>query len=617
MYLSAVEIKNFRSFESLRVDLQSGLNVLVGRNNIGKTNLLQAIRHAIGPSGSPGEALWLDRDDFYRASALDTEARTIMIGLTFSGLSEAQRAYFYEIVDFNLTDLSKSTAKIRFQASWPKGKRQASIKRVGGPESAEPSEVPTKILQSLPITYLPALRDAEAYLTPGHRSRLASLLRYVASRKGEQTEEKIKEIYTTANQQLEAESLISETRASLQKTTRHISGTDYSPSAIKATEVEFDKILRTLQVQMDGAPIGSLSANGLGYNNLLYIAVVLQQLGPHDQDGQPVLVEPDEYPLLFVEEPEAHLHPQLVALLARYLANETPGADVPQTIVTTHSPTLAASVPPDRVQMLFKDPNGKVMCNSLKSAGMDDKEKGNFERMMDITRARLYFAKAVILVEGISEAVLVPILAARMGYDLSRLHISVIPICGVAFETFKKLFDPTALGIPVSIVTDADPPIIRGALWNNDIPESDGSKFKVSARTNKLLTVFSAHPTVRVCYSKLTLEFDLAEAALENVELMANVWEDCFAGIPRTFNQDLITNAGGSVQDKAFVCWRGICRAEHSGSKAEFAQRMAYKLSEKRVTGEWAFNFTVPEYLKDAINYVSKSCEQSGEGQEQ
>ena len=79
MYLSIVEIKNFRSFETLRVDLQSGLNVLVGRNNTGKTNLLQAIRHAVGPSASRGDALWLDRDHFYRASPIDSTERTITI----------------------------------------------------------------------------------------------------------------------------------------------------------------------------------------------------------------------------------------------------------------------------------------------------------------------------------------------------------------------------------------------------------------------------------------------------------------------------------------------------------------------------------------------------------
>src|SRR5581483_4093437 len=113
MYLSKVEIKNFRSFEYLSFNLQSGLNVLVGRNNTGKTNLLHAIRHAVGPSASRGDALWLERDDFYKASATDTIERTITITLTFSELTEGQRAYFYEIVDFDLADLAMSKAIVR------------------------------------------------------------------------------------------------------------------------------------------------------------------------------------------------------------------------------------------------------------------------------------------------------------------------------------------------------------------------------------------------------------------------------------------------------------------------------------------------------------------------
>jgi putative ATP-dependent endonuclease of the OLD family len=591
MHLSIVEIKNFRSFETLRVDLQSGLNVLVGRNNTGKTNLLQAIRHAVGPSASRGDALWLERDDFYKASATDTTERTITITLTFTGMTDAQRAYFFEIVDFDLADLKKSRAIIRFEASWPKGKRQASIKRTGGPTATESPEVPSKLLESLPITFLPALRNAEASLAPGYHSRLARLLGELATRKGGTTEEDIKKIYEDANQELERHPLIGETKSSLQATTKDLAGSDYSASAIKAAEVEFEKILRSLQVQMDGSPIGSLDANGLGYNNLLYMAVVLEHLKSPDVD---------EHPMLLIEEPEAHLHPQLTMLLADYLATKTPAESFPQTIVTTHSPTLAASIPPSRVSVLYLDPTSRnSRCNGLANAGMDPGEQDELQRMMDITRATLYFARAAILVEGISESLLVPVLAKRLGHDLAKLHISVIPICGVAFGTFKKLLDPEALGIPIAILTDADPPVPTDAAWKDATPESEGGAFKLSERTKKMLNTFANHKTVQVYHSKLTLEYDLAEAGVDNAEVMAEAWEGCFDGNPTTFNKSQVELAGSDRADKAIAAWRGICRAKHSGSKAEFAHRLAALLTKSNST-----EFCVPPYIRHAIEYV-------------
>lgn len=596
MYLASVEIRNFRCFEHLQFDLKPGLNALVGRNNTGKTNLLQAIRHAVGPSALQGDALWLKRDDFYKASATDTTERTIAITLTFDGLTDEQRAYFYEIVDFDLTDLSKSRAIIRFEASWPSGKRQASIKRTGGPAITEQPEVPTRLLQSLPVTFLPALRDAEASLAPGYHSRLAALLRDLADRKGGATEEEIKKIFADANQSLEDHPLISTTKHSLQDTIKELAGTDYAPSVIRAAEVEFEKILRSLQVQMDGSPIGALNSNGLGYNNLLYMGVVLEHLKSPDQN---------ECPLFLVEEPEAHLHPQLTILLADYLANKTPGTSTPQTIVTTHSPTLAASVPPNRVNVLFIDQaTQRPLCSSIAAAGMDDKEQAELQRMMDITRATLYFAKAAILVEGISEALLIPVLAKRMGHDLAKLHISVIPICGVAFETFLKLLNPKVLGIPVAIVTDADPPVARGNTWAEDTPEKDGLTFKLSDRTTKLRSIFSCHQTVQVFCSKITLEYDLAEAGDKNAIIMATAWEKCFVGTPGTFNTSKVSQGIMDRSDKAMATWRGICRAYHSGSKAEFAHRLSAKLLGTDGSMECPLDFNVPEYLKMGIEYV-------------
>lgn len=600
MHLATVEIKNFRSIKELTVHFQSGLNVLVGRNNTGKTNLLQAIRHALGPSASRGDSLWLDPDDFYRESSNDEKDCTISITLTFEGLSEAQRAHFFEIVDFNLADIKKSKAIIRFEAFWSKGKRQLPPKRTGGPLSVDAHEVPASLLQSLPITFLPALRDAEASLAAGNRSRLAQLLRDLADKMDGKVEDDIKDIFTKANDELENRPLIRDTTTSLQATTADLAGSDHTPSAIKATEVKFEKILRSLQVQMDGAPIGALEANGLGYNNLLYTAVVLEHLkSPH----------PDESPLLLVEEPEAHLHPQLTLLLADYLANKTPGTKTPQTIVTTHSPTLAASVPPNRVHVLFTDQaTRQSLCNGVKQAELNEKEERELQRMMDVTRATLYFAKGVILVEGISEALLVPVLAKRLNVDLAKLHISVIPICGVAFETFKKLLTPKVLGIPVAMVTDADPPVSNDEAWKDIAPESENGVFKLSDRTQSLIETFKGHPTAKVFHSQLTLEYDLAAAGAENADVMAEAWESCFNGTPRTFNKSIVAAAGSNLEDIAMAAWRGICKASHTGSKADFAHRLAASLdcNENRNV---SLVFRIPSYLRDAILYVGNKVE--------
>src|SRR5262245_8079340 len=100
MHLASVEVHNFRCLKQLRVDLQQGLNVLVGRNNVGKTSLLVAIRHALGPATARGDALSIGEDDFYRAGPNAERATEITVILTFRDLSESERAFFYEIVDF-------------------------------------------------------------------------------------------------------------------------------------------------------------------------------------------------------------------------------------------------------------------------------------------------------------------------------------------------------------------------------------------------------------------------------------------------------------------------------------------------------------------------------------
>ena len=340
-------------------------------------------------------------------------------------------------------------------------------------------------------------------------------------------------------------------------------------------------------------------------------------------------------PLLLVEEPEAHLHPQLTVLLGEYLGRTRPGTTVPQTIVTTHSPTLAAHVRPKQVCVLYEDEScpGSIKGNAVADAGLDDPAERCLQRMLDVTRSSLYFARGLILVEGISEQLLIPVLSESLGKSLSKEHVSVVPICGVAFSTFAKLLSDQCFPIPVSIVTDADPPLqtnsktsqengndqdgaVGEPAWNEALPEREGPSFVQSDRTKKVIEQFTTHKHVKVFTSSVTLEYDLAAAGTDNPKVMTEVWESCFAGKPRTLNADRLKEAGEQLEDQALVVWRGICLAHHSGSKADFAHKLADWLSQSPATGDSQPEFTVPQYLEESITHaIPVTAESTAQGQ--
>jgi hypothetical protein len=156
-------------------------------------------------------------------------------------------------------EINATQAVLRFEASWPEGKRHPSLDRWGGGPSADRTQIPSGILESLPITFLPVFRDAEAALAPGIRSRLALLLKDLVTREGEVAKSRIEGIFKKANDDLEADGLIKPVSGSLKGRTQSIAGSDYAPSAIRAAPAELDRILRTLCVQMEGIPIAIMT----------------------------------------------------------------------------------------------------------------------------------------------------------------------------------------------------------------------------------------------------------------------------------------------------------------------------------------------------------------------
>lgn len=623
MHLHHLKIANFRCLRYLEIEFTPGLNVLVGENNIGKTAVLDAIRAALGAAAN--ESLWLSADDRHRDESGKYSTDAVSIELVFSDLSETEQSQFIDILSFDALAPEKSTAQINFRWLWNEKTQRYNMSRWGGATTVTEHAVPEDVLQTIPVTLLGALRDATTALMPGRGSRLASLLRDYADDAGKNA---LVKIIQDANNELERVGLINAAQTQISTNLGKASGPLFAQRAqIKTSEPDFDRITQSLRlvtsrVGPDGIPIfGELRSNGLGFNNLLYIATVMSEL---DASKGAIL------PLLLVEEPEAHLHPQLQTLLSDFLdasdeESEEKKPEKVQTIITTHSPTIASHVSPESLRVLHLGADKKLHCASFSKYGFTGPELNQLRRMLDVTRASLLFAKAVILVEGITEALLLPVLAKRNGINLDHEGISVVPVCGVDFATIGRLFGKVGLHIPLAIITDGD----SGAAednegeeddeaeepsWRTAFPKMNGDELAVTQRVQTLYATYKDNPFVKVFHSDVTLEYALAAAGTKNPTLMCSVWCDLFIGTPRTLNKKRLNACNGDHALEILAIWRGIGVADSKGSKAAFAQALAATLDEKKGK-EYAIkatDFATPQYLLNAFKHVtSKLAEEA------
>jgi len=103
-----------------------------------------------------------------------------------------------------------------------------------------------------------------------------------------------------------------------------------------------------------------------------------------------------------------------------------------------------------------------VSAVSVSSLTIDPVTKKKLECFLDATRAELFFAKKVLLVEGIAEVLLCPVFARMLGGDLKNSAVSVINADGINFNAFLPLFGKDGIAVPVALMTDNDAKTIGG-----------------------------------------------------------------------------------------------------------------------------------------------------------
>lgn len=490
MELTSLKLTNFRSCRDTTISLASDLTVLVGENASGKSAVVDAIRLATYPSSGRTSA-WFSADRDLNRNV--DRGLPVTISARYGNLTELEKAiYLAELVDthddliYNATFATAPGTPRRSMLTWS----------VGGLLAEDPEPA---LRRRISHVYLPPLRDAVRDIDGGEQTQLHEVLRILIGR-DEELRAGFLEQANTALGEIVKHPLANQAREAIEsyfiKTT--------PPNRehrleLNQRELELRRISRLLRLQLaeHDVAIGDIASTGLGYANLLYISMIVLQLArAHDSD----------LTLLLVEEPEAHLHPQLQLVLLDFLQaqarksgpvsneqksqdeqDEQEGQSEPaagaaverattgkvQVIVTTHSPILASTISVNNVVVVARSGDTVDWCTkttALAGVELSDANRRKIDRYLNSTRAALLFARDVLLVEGIAEMLLIPALAAyhlddpakplttRSVHKRQFRSATIVSVEGVDFEPYLRVL--LAGEYPrvdrVVVVTDGD-----------------------------------------------------------------------------------------------------------------------------------------------------------------
>lgn len=639
MYLSKLFIENYRGIEKINIDFDAKINIIIGENGSCKSAVIDAIR-LLYNIGEPMREISISLDDFHEKVTINNGVQTIdkstliRIIYEFRGLSIAQKGAFYEYMVIDPGNSENDHAKITISYE-DKGEKYPQFSYNTGDIDGQKADY--KTFELFQHYYLGALRDSTRDLLNMRGNILGRVIKRFVERN--ETGVEIEEIMRTANDQLLNRDEVKDTRNGVNENLSGIfkkfpdnkiglqieqSKTEYIVNAIKPflphnRETLKDEGFHLLQ-------------NSLGFNNLIYIATVLGDIKEQMVDNST-----PHYALL-IEEPEAHLHPQLQLSLYDFL-KQASTSENSQLFITTHSPTLTSKVPLENLVLLV-DNGAYRLSNQFKDRADEDLiedttrnvaltnsdfelRRKKLERYIDVTKSQLFYAKAGLFVEGISEELLISAFTALEDYQLEDYRIELVNVRGTSFYPFMYIFNSTnpqkRINKLITILTDDDrfPESKEKEYAFNKLLENNYAKLNeldtnIQAgtpvtRVANLNSVANNVATIKVHTAFKTLEYELA---LHNINGNRTQLKDNFLfaylddinsaktmriiEYTQTFANDEMTDV--EKRKVAILLWKAL------PTKAELAQDFSMHILGNLEQAKTSF--TVPTYILQGLAHL-------------
>lgn len=206
------------------------------------------------------------------------------------------------------------------------------------------------------------------------------------------------------------------------------------------------------------------SYNGLGYSNLIFMVLELTSFIERFKNSREE--KKSEFLTILIEEPEAHMHPQMQQVFIKQITKKIrkakqDGINI-QLIITTHSSHIIAEAGIDLYKgfdriRYFNKIHGNIEINDFNSFKHKESDKETFrflKQYLNLHKCDIFFADKVIMVEGITEKMLLPIMINKVASDLNNKYISILEVGGAYTHKFKDLLK--FIKIKTLVITDID-----------------------------------------------------------------------------------------------------------------------------------------------------------------
>jgi len=622
MHIKQLSIKNFRNFGNQPFEIElKPFTLILGENNVGKTNLITAISLLFGQDISVQRRRILELDDInyfsvqkFKEQVADSDFDwsavdfpEVVVEATLVEMDEDQ----HSVVGDWYSDTGLETAKVTYRFGirssfdrerWIEQQRQAAsgtepddddftVQLIDFPireyrysifgGGVQSNECDSQYLQMLRVEFLDAMRDASRELTSGGDSRL---LYRVLNQRSDLSYADLK------SSLLAVESAVSDNKALvelkgqiaelLQKVSL-VSRDEDNSIDFQFTAPDASELLKKIGLIYGVNPL-TVGRNGLGRNNLLFIALVISQIANKEKNDS----SQDNYVCfrcVGIEEPEAHLHPHLQDHLAANIEKiRMEHSNQLQLILTSHSTHLAAKLRLDNTVVIYQSEDGTAKPHYVLDKINKKKQSDSIRFLslyLDATKSRMLFARCLILVEGISEQTIVPELFRQAhSATLESIGCSVVNVNGVAFKHFLT--------------------VIKNGLFRRCVVLTDSdSDTKAKARGDNLKEKFDKDGLILVSVSnESTFEKDLV-AANKTGDGKATLLKALVR--TRPINGKALKTKTGSKQIKVDEFF-----SEIEQYKSAFAFNLVTELEESGKP------LALPDYISEAFEFLI--CQKGG-----